>query len=98
MSGARIYPWDRWTNGQYWRIQQNVDFTCYGVSMPPQLYFQATARGLAVATSVFEYDYEDDVVFFHFFEADSLWMPRLKSLPAVKRERERHRSRVIRPQ
>lgn len=84
------YPWDKWTNGQYWKATQTRDFTCFGRSFAGVLYTHAARVGLAVTASVFDYDYDDDVVIFHFYEVDSLWKPNLKALPAWREEKKRH--------
>lgn len=97
MAYESLYPWDRWTNGQYWKVTQTADFTCFGLSLAGALYSHAVKVSMAVTASVFEYDYDDDVVIFHFYDADSLWKPNLKALPAWRQEKERHTRRQRKP-
>jgi hypothetical protein len=86
-----IYPWDRWTDGQAYMVRQGHDFTCYGHSMASGLHVHGSRIGMAVTTSLFAYDYNNDVVFFQFYDSSSLWKPNLKALPAWRKEKERHR-------
>lgn len=85
------YPWDRWTNGQAWKVTQGVDFTSFGQSFVGCVYGHAVKIGMSVTASVFEYEYSEDVVIFQFYDADNLWKPNLKALPAWRKEREKYR-------
>lgn len=86
----RKYNWERWANGQAWKVIQNVDFTCYGRSFVGSVYRYATLTERAAVTSVFEYPHGNDVVFFWFYDADSLWKPNFKAFPQWRAERKRH--------
>lgn len=92
----RKYPWDTWTNGQAWRVIQNKDFTCFGASFSSQCYTTAYKLTLSVATSVFAYDYDDDVVFFQFYESDSLWKPNFKAYGPWREEQRKYAMRTRR--
>lgn len=85
------YPWDRWTNGQTWKVTQRADFTCYGRSFAGVLYSRAKIIDMSVTTSVFEYEYGDDVVIFQFYDAENIWKPNLKAMKAWRDEQEKHR-------
>lgn len=92
-----IYPWDKWMDGHAWKVRQGSDFSCYGLSFASTAHGRAALVGLSVTASVFEYDYDDDIVFFQFFDGAGLWKPNLRALPDWRKEKERHSRRQIMP-
>lgn len=57
----KIYPWDKWSNGDIWRARLGRDFKCPIYSFKAMLYSAAKRRGMDVSLST-----NEDVVEFQF--------------------------------
>lgn len=58
------YPWDKWTNGQIWKVKYGEDFKCVPESFRNMLHGYARRKfGLRVETSL-----EESVVTFRFWK------------------------------
>lgn len=53
------YPWDKWTNGKWWRVKAGEDFDCTVPGFRNNLYQEAARRQLSVSTQV----HHDEVEF-----------------------------------
>jgi hypothetical protein len=53
------YPWEKWFDGQVWRLNRGEDFEIPTISMRTQIFTNASRRGLKARTRVIE---------------DSLWL------------------------
>lgn len=56
-----LYPWDKWTDGQWWTCEQGEDFSCKSDSFRTGLYRYGMAHGYSVEVQV-----DGDVVHFQF--------------------------------
>lgn len=49
--GKRMYPWDRWLDGQIWQLVSGEDFRITPVSFRRLAFAAARKRGIRVKTS-----------------------------------------------
>lgn len=75
------YPWDRWVSTQAWLVEKGRDFHCLTESFQARVHIEANRREMKATTMTFE----GRIVVFQFYDRDSLLMPNLKALPAVRR-------------
>jgi hypothetical protein len=78
------YPWDRWSDGQTWMVEQGSEFTCYGRSFAAAAHLAAKVRKLKVTSSVFAFDHKPDIVIFVFYDGEGLWKPNMTALPTYR--------------
>ena len=46
------YPYDKWFNGQIWKLEEYVDFECKPTSLRSAMYMAARARNIELNTSL----------------------------------------------
>ena len=46
------YPYDKWFDGQIWKLEEMTDFGCKPTSLRSALYNAASKRGLELSTSI----------------------------------------------
>ena len=60
------YPWDEWTDGEEWEVEQGVHFTCSVQSFRSYLYSYAVEHGLEVETK--RLSRREPLVWFRFYK------------------------------